>query len=151
MPRESLHIDQDVADAAGLFLVRQQVGVRGRSRGRQRGQLMWVSVQPVTITSQSSNRQVARVPGNDGARECHTGPCTSIRMSEPDLIPILAGGKPADQHDGEVHKGTLRPLTSGQRSCISRGWTPPTGVRNWRSASGSSCARSGEAAGPGQA
>src|SRR5262249_2599855 len=36
------------------------------------------------------------------------------------------------------------------RSCASRGWTPPTGGPSWPSASGSSCARSGAAAGPGR-
>jgi transposase len=35
-------------------------------------------------------------------------------------------------------------------SCVSRGWTPPTGVRRWRFASALSCERSGEAAAPGQ-
>ena len=38
---------------------------------------------------------------------------------------------------------------SCSRSCVSRAWTPPTGVPSWRSASVSSCARSGVAAGPG--
>ena len=41
-------------------------------------------------------------------------------------------------------------ITACSRSCVSRGWTPPTGGRSWRSASGSSCTRSGVAAGPGQ-
>jgi hypothetical protein len=40
--------------------------------------------------------------------------------------------------------------TNCSRSCANRGWTPPTGGRSWRSASGSSCARSGAAAGPGR-
>jgi transposase len=33
---------------------------------------------------------------------------------------------------------------------VCRAWTPPTGGRSWPSGSGSSCARSGEAIGPGQ-
>jgi hypothetical protein len=35
------------------------------------------------------------------------------------------------------------------RSCVSPGWMPPTGGPSWQSASGSSCARFGAAAGPG--
>ena len=39
--------------------------------------------------------------------------------------------------------------TSYSRSCVRRAWMRPTGVPSWRSASASSCTRSGEAVGPG--
>jgi NCS1 family nucleobase:cation symporter-1 len=49
----------------------------------------------------------------------------------------------------EVYFPAWQSVTSCSRSCVSRGWTPPTGRPSWRSASASSCARSGTAAGPG--
>jgi hypothetical protein len=46
--------------------------------------------------------------------------------------------------------GLLRSLpVTHDAETNARGWTPPTGGRNWRCASGSSCARSGAAAGAG--
>jgi len=91
-------------------------------------------IQPPQQTSHATNgsrsvHQAGAAPGP--RRQAMKGPAAGATSSGPSLRTLP----------------TSAPTCS--RSCVSRGWAPPTGGPSWPSASGSSCARSGEVTGPG--